>query len=113
MKSVKRSSVKSKGLHHQPVLLSGAESKPSSKIDIPCRDCHNLECFKMPEVISVGEFIEETRDDFHSPTTSTFVSRIPHCRNAVNHLEEVRPLVTLVDYLFISWILFFVVFNVF
>jgi hypothetical protein len=43
----------------------------------------------MPEAISVKEFIDETRDDFHSPTTSTFVSKIPHCRNAVNNLEEV------------------------
>ncbi|XP_021956640.1 arfGAP with SH3 domain, ANK repeat and PH domain-containing protein isoform X2 [Folsomia candida] len=42
----------------------------------------------MPEVISISDFIEETRDDFHNPITSTFVSRIPHCRNKVNHLEE-------------------------
>ncbi|CAG7828271.1 unnamed protein product [Allacma fusca] len=42
----------------------------------------------MPEMITVNDFLDETRDDFHSPTTSTFVSKIPYCRNAVASIEE-------------------------
>ncbi|XP_077296216.1 arfGAP domain of ASAP isoform X2 [Arctopsyche grandis] len=42
----------------------------------------------MPALIDVGDFIEETREDYSSPTTSTFVSRMPQCRNTVNSLEE-------------------------
>ena len=43
----------------------------------------------MPGLISVGEFVEETREDYNSPTTSTFVSRMPQCRQTVGQLEEV------------------------
>ncbi|CAK1544554.1 unnamed protein product [Leptosia nina] len=42
----------------------------------------------MPGLIGVGEFIEETREDYNSPTTSTFVSRIPQCRQTISALEE-------------------------
>ncbi|XP_052122885.1 arfGAP with SH3 domain, ANK repeat and PH domain-containing protein isoform X3 [Frankliniella occidentalis] len=42
----------------------------------------------MPGLISVNEFVEETREDYNSPTTSTFVSRMPQCRQSVNQLEE-------------------------
>ncbi|XP_045491831.1 arfGAP with SH3 domain, ANK repeat and PH domain-containing protein isoform X1 [Colias croceus] len=42
----------------------------------------------MPGLIGIGEFIEETREDYNSPTTSTFVSRIPQCRQTINALEE-------------------------
>lgn len=42
----------------------------------------------MPGLIGIGEFIEETRDDYNSPTTSTFVSRMPQCRQTINALEE-------------------------
>lgn len=42
----------------------------------------------MPGLIGIGEFIEETREDYSSPTTSTFVSRIPQCRQTINALEE-------------------------
>ena len=31
----------------------------------------------------------ETKDDYSSPTTSTFVNRIPQCRETVNKVEEV------------------------
>lgn len=44
----------------------------------------------MPGLISVNEFVEETREDYNSPTTSTFVSRMPDCRQTVANLEEVR-----------------------
>jgi Arf-GAP/SH3 domain/ANK repeat/PH domain-containing protein len=40
--------------------------------------------------ISVAEFVRETREDQASPTTSTFVQRIPHCRETVTRVEEVR-----------------------
>jgi len=36
----------------------------------------------------VPEFIRETKDDYSSPTTSTFVNRIPQCRETVNKVEE-------------------------
>lgn len=42
----------------------------------------------MPGVIGIGEFIDETREDYSSPTTSTFVSRMPQCRQTISSLEE-------------------------
>lgn len=42
----------------------------------------------MPTFIGVSEFIEETRDDYNSPITSTFVSRMPQCKNTIAALEE-------------------------
>ena len=44
----------------------------------------------MPGVITVPDFIRETREDYTSPTTSTFVNRIPQCRETVNRIDEVR-----------------------
>lgn len=44
----------------------------------------------MPGLIAVSEFVEETREDYNSPTTSTFVSRMPQCRQTITSLEEVR-----------------------
>ena len=44
---------------------------------------------KMPGLIGVNEFVDETREDYNSPTTSTFVSRMPQCRQTVSNLEEV------------------------
>lgn len=44
----------------------------------------------MPEVISVPEFVAETNEDYQAPTTSSFSTRMSHCRNAVAALEEVR-----------------------
>ena len=46
----------------------------------------------MPSVISVSDFIRETREDINSPTTSGFVNRIPQCKETVIKLEEVRQL---------------------
>lgn len=40
-------------------------------------------------IIGVNEFIEETREDYNSPTTSTFVSRMGQCRQTIATLEEV------------------------
>ncbi|XP_018578890.1 arfGAP with SH3 domain, ANK repeat and PH domain-containing protein isoform X2 [Anoplophora glabripennis] len=42
----------------------------------------------MPTLIGVNEFVEETRDDYNSPITSTFVSRMQQCRNTITNLEE-------------------------
>jgi len=42
----------------------------------------------MPALITVPEFIKETKEDYTSPTTSNFVNRIPHCRETVNRVEE-------------------------
>ncbi|KAK6471704.1 arf-GAP with SH3 domain [Huso huso] len=42
----------------------------------------------MPEVISVREFIDETHEDYKSPTTSSFTTKMASCRNTVNNIEE-------------------------
>ncbi|CAG2168466.1 unnamed protein product [Oppiella nova] len=42
----------------------------------------------MPALIGVNEFVSETKDDINSPTTSSFVSRMAHCRQMVSTLEE-------------------------
>uniref|UniRef100_A0A3Q2PRR5 Uncharacterized protein n=1 Tax=Fundulus heteroclitus TaxID=8078 RepID=A0A3Q2PRR5_FUNHE len=44
----------------------------------------------MPDQISVSEFLSETTEDYNSPTTSSFTTRLQSCRNTVNVLEEVR-----------------------
>ena len=44
----------------------------------------------MPEVLTVPEFVAETTDDYKAPTTSSFSTRLSHCRNTVAALEEVR-----------------------
>lgn len=36
----------------------------------------------------MGDFVREAREDQASPTTSTFVHRIPHCRETVSRVEE-------------------------
>lgn len=45
----------------------------------------------MPGAITVPEFVAETNEDYKAPTTSSFSTRMSHCRNAVAALEEVRP----------------------
>lgn len=54
----------------------------------------------MPELIGISEFINETRDDYNSPITSTFVSRMPQCRNTITSLEEVCYIFTFERLLF-------------
>ena len=44
----------------------------------------------MPGVITVSDFVRETNEDIKSPTTSSFVHRIPQCKDTVTKLEEVR-----------------------
>ena len=44
----------------------------------------------MPGVIAVSDFVRETREDINSPTTSSFVNKIPECKETVGKLEEVR-----------------------
>uniref|UniRef100_A0A667Y5N6 ArfGAP with SH3 domain, ankyrin repeat and PH domain 2b n=1 Tax=Myripristis murdjan TaxID=586833 RepID=A0A667Y5N6_9TELE len=46
----------------------------------------------MPELITVTEFIAETNEDYKAPTTSSFTTRMSHCRNAVAALEEALDL---------------------
>ena len=43
----------------------------------------------MPGVITVPDFIREAKEDIASPTTSTFVNRIPQCRETINRIDEV------------------------
>ncbi|XP_031572421.1 arf-GAP with SH3 domain, ANK repeat and PH domain-containing protein 2-like [Actinia tenebrosa] len=42
----------------------------------------------MPDRISTVDFLQETRDDMSSPTTSNFLSSMNACRNTVNEVEE-------------------------
>ncbi|XP_070533066.1 arf-GAP with SH3 domain, ANK repeat and PH domain-containing protein 2-like [Ptychodera flava] len=42
----------------------------------------------MPDQITVTEFLEETREDLSSPTTSNFVGKMGLCRNTISALEE-------------------------
>ncbi|KAJ3596499.1 hypothetical protein NHX12_002906 [Muraenolepis orangiensis] len=42
----------------------------------------------MPDQISVCEFLSETTEDYNSPTTSSFTTRLQSCRNTVTVLEE-------------------------
>ncbi|XP_066434895.1 arf-GAP with SH3 domain, ANK repeat and PH domain-containing protein 1 isoform X3 [Eleutherodactylus coqui] len=44
---------------------------------------------RMPDQISVSEFISETTEDYNSPTTSSFTTRLQSCRNSITVLEEV------------------------
>lgn len=43
----------------------------------------------MPSPITVAEFVREAEEDYSSPITSNFVSRMPQCRQAINTYEEV------------------------
>uniref|UniRef100_A0A3P8WZX6 Uncharacterized protein n=1 Tax=Cynoglossus semilaevis TaxID=244447 RepID=A0A3P8WZX6_CYNSE len=52
----------------------------------------------MPDQISVSEFLSETTEDYNSPTTSSFTTRLQSCRNTVNVLEEVRPRERIIAY---------------
>ncbi|KAM9410754.1 arf-GAP with SH3 domain, ANK repeat and PH domain-containing protein 1 [Pholidichthys leucotaenia] len=42
----------------------------------------------MPECVSVPEFVQEVQEDWSSPTTSSFTSKMISCRNTVYLLEE-------------------------
>ncbi|XP_052761554.1 arfGAP with SH3 domain, ANK repeat and PH domain-containing protein-like isoform X1 [Mya arenaria] len=42
----------------------------------------------MPESISVADFIDQTWEDYNSPTTSTFDKKMTTCRNTVSQIEE-------------------------
>ncbi|XP_069006173.1 arf-GAP with SH3 domain, ANK repeat and PH domain-containing protein 1 [Embiotoca jacksoni] len=42
----------------------------------------------MPECVSVPEFVHEVQEDWSSPTTSSFASKMLSCRNTVYLLEE-------------------------
>ncbi|XP_040287164.1 arf-GAP with SH3 domain, ANK repeat and PH domain-containing protein 1 isoform X4 [Bufo bufo] len=43
---------------------------------------------RMPDQIAVSEFISETTEDYNSPTTSSFTTRLQSCRNSITVLEE-------------------------
>ncbi|XP_061582962.1 arf-GAP with SH3 domain, ANK repeat and PH domain-containing protein 2 isoform X2 [Cololabis saira] len=42
----------------------------------------------MPECVTVSEFVQEVQEDWSSPTTSSFTSKMLSCRNTVYLLEE-------------------------
>lgn len=42
----------------------------------------------MPGLIGISDFVAESTEDYNSPTTSTFVSRMPQCRQTIGVLEE-------------------------
>lgn len=43
----------------------------------------------MPGLIGVSEFVDETKEDYNSPTTSSFVAKMPQCRQTISVLEDV------------------------
>ena len=43
----------------------------------------------MPECITVEDYMKEVKEDIDSPPTSNFVSKMGHCRQTVQELEEV------------------------
>ena len=43
----------------------------------------------MPEQLSVGEFLEFTKDDVENPSQTIFTSKLGLCRGTINVLEEV------------------------
>uniref|UniRef100_A0A673GLF8 Arf-GAP with SH3 domain, ANK repeat and PH domain-containing protein 1-like n=1 Tax=Sinocyclocheilus rhinocerous TaxID=307959 RepID=A0A673GLF8_9TELE len=45
----------------------------------------------MPDQISVSEFLSETTEDYNSPTTSSFTTRLQSCRNTVSVLVKHIP----------------------
>ncbi|XP_038666074.1 arf-GAP with SH3 domain, ANK repeat and PH domain-containing protein 1-like isoform X3 [Scyliorhinus canicula] len=47
---------------------------------------------RMPDQISVSEFIAETTEDYNSPTTSSFTTKLLNCRNTATLLEETLDL---------------------
>ncbi|XP_072426849.1 arf-GAP with SH3 domain, ANK repeat and PH domain-containing protein 1-like isoform X5 [Chiloscyllium punctatum] len=47
---------------------------------------------RMPDQISVSEFIAETTEDYNSPTTSSFTTKLLNCRNTASLLEETLDL---------------------
>ncbi|KAK1786822.1 hypothetical protein P4O66_017002 [Electrophorus voltai] len=54
----------------------------------------------MPDQISVSEFLSETTEDYNSPTTSSFTTRLQSCRNTVSVLEEWR--LRALEYVYLS-----------
>lgn len=46
----------------------------------------------MPDLITIPDFVSETNEDYKAPTTSSFTTRMSHCRNTVSALEEVLDL---------------------
>jgi len=45
--------------------------------------------FAMPDPMSVAEFVTYSREDYNSPTTSSFTTKMGICRNHVGVLEDV------------------------
>lgn len=62
---------------------------------------------KMPGLIGISEFVDEAIDDYNSPTTSTFVSKMAQCRQTVSGLEDVSsPFSISFAFSFIMFIIF-------
>ncbi|KAG6924513.1 ArfGAP with SH3 domain, ankyrin repeat and PH domain 1, partial [Chelydra serpentina] len=70
------------------VPLPGAgRSAPAGQTLSPTRSTLHMP-FRMPELISVQDFISQTLEDLSSPTTSSFTSHMGKCRGTVCSLEE-------------------------
>merc|ERR1711988_382709 len=54
----------------------------------PCTHSDTHHHTTMPGVITAPDFIREAKEDIASPTTSTFVNRIPQCRETINRIDE-------------------------
>lgn len=58
--------------------------------------------YRMPGLIGISEFVDEAIDDYNSPTTSTFVSKMPQCRQTISGLEDVS-ICTLFLFFYYNW----------
>lgn len=61
----------------------------------------------MPGLIGISEFVDETIDDYNSPTTSTFVAKMPQCRQTISGLEEVSQSVFFIPLFLQFWFRYF------
>ncbi|KAG9283498.1 arf-GAP with SH3 domain, ANK repeat and PH domain-containing protein 1 isoform X6 [Astyanax mexicanus] len=70
------------------VLQVGREVMRSSSSRLSSFSSKDCLWNRMPDQISVSEFLSETTEDYNSPTTSSFTTRLQSCRNTVSVLEE-------------------------
>lgn len=63
---------------------------------------------KMPGLIGISEFVDEAIDDYNSPTTSTFVSKMAQCRQTISGLEDVS---SSLEFVFILHLIFEIAYS--
>ena len=77
-------------LHSTLIPVSGAVTADCEGCTCTVSNSNTQHTINMPGVITVPDFIREAKEDIASPTTSTFVNRIPQCRETINRIDEVE-----------------------